>query len=218
MHKTHYQAGLTGRRARRRGQGLVEMALIAPLMLVLAMGTLEVGLLLASHYNMLYATREAARIGAFARCSVDPVTGSGPDDSILRRLGAALKGKIEPENIGRVEIYKTDDTTEGNVLGGALNIYTNFQVRGFPGPSDPAILTPTGIFHSGSWDPGDRGDNPDPTATNPAPWLGVRVYYTHTAITFLGPLMATNGKFASSQRSVMRIEPPPSPLESCFPS
>ncbi len=211
MFKTrNRQRGLAG--TRRRGQGLVEMAIITPLILVLAMGTLEVGLLLSGHYNALYAVREASRIGAFARCLVDPATGFSPDDAVLLRLGAALKGKMDPGDIWKVEIYKADPS--GNISGGLVNTYKRFVITG----TTSTILTPTVVEADAAkpWKPRTRGDNPLPNAgLTAAPWLGVRMYYTHTTMTFVGKLMGPNGQLSSSERSVMRIEPAPDPTSVC---
>jgi Flp pilus assembly protein TadG len=55
---------LRRRREGQRGQSMVEMALILPVLLMLVIGTLEFGFAFDHHLTLEYATREGARAGA----------------------------------------------------------------------------------------------------------------------------------------------------------
>lgn len=59
MKKLRRQKLLDGR----RGQALVELALVLPLLLLIVMGSLEMGRILHSYLVLTSATREGARIG-----------------------------------------------------------------------------------------------------------------------------------------------------------
>jgi hypothetical protein len=56
---------------RERGQGLVEMALILPFLLILVIGIVEVGLALNRQLTVVNAAREGARFGAFGATADD---------------------------------------------------------------------------------------------------------------------------------------------------
>jgi hypothetical protein len=51
-------------RARQRGQSAVELALIAPFLLLLMLGTVEIGNALNSYVTLVNSAREGARLGA----------------------------------------------------------------------------------------------------------------------------------------------------------
>ena len=51
-------------KANRRGQAMVEFALILPILIILVMGILEFGLFFNSYINITFASKEAARLAA----------------------------------------------------------------------------------------------------------------------------------------------------------
>lgn len=56
---------LTRRRRTRRGQALVETAMVLPFMILLVMGVIDIGRLLFAHVALQEATQEGALYGAF---------------------------------------------------------------------------------------------------------------------------------------------------------
>ncbi|SMB94892.1 TadE-like protein [Thermanaeromonas toyohensis ToBE] len=95
-----------------QGQALVEMALILPLLVLLIMGTWDLGHILGDYLLLLSASREGARVGAVgasdeairARIKEAAPTLEITDDKILitpeealRRPGVALQVRIEYE-------------------------------------------------------------------------------------------------------------------------
>ena len=61
-----------------RGQALIEFALVLPLLLVLILGTFQVGLLLGLHQSLSHAAREAAIVGCTADDTVASLLGRTP--------------------------------------------------------------------------------------------------------------------------------------------
>lgn len=72
-----------------RGQGLVEFALILPIVLLVLVGTIEVSRILFVYSNLTNAAREGARYGM-----VDPGDYSGINTRVLETLILTL-----PENV-----------------------------------------------------------------------------------------------------------------------
>jgi hypothetical protein len=77
------------KRSRNRGQGLVEFALILPIVLLVLVGTIEVSRILFVYSNLTNAAREGARYGM-----VDPGDYSGINTRVLETLILTL-----PENV-----------------------------------------------------------------------------------------------------------------------
>jgi len=63
---------------RPRGQALVEFALILPILLVVILGTFQVGLMLGLREQLSHAAREAAIVGCPADATVASVLGRAP--------------------------------------------------------------------------------------------------------------------------------------------
>jgi Flp pilus assembly protein TadG len=79
------------RRRRRRGDAVIEFALLAPTLLLLLFGILEVGRVLDTWLIVQNAVREGAREAAEARLSQDPTTVA--QQATLAYLNAALAGR-----------------------------------------------------------------------------------------------------------------------------
>ena len=104
-------------RLRRRSDGLaaVEFALIAPVMLLLSVGTLEVGMIYFGSTLLEGGLREAARYG---------LTGAPPPSGTREDHVVAL---VNANGAGMVEITEDDITTV---------VYPNFTSIGVPEPYD----------------------------------------------------------------------------------
>ncbi len=174
---------------KRRGQGLVELALVLPFLLVLTLGIVDVGMLIADRYNVLYSTREAARVGAASACfSPDP------DVSILQRVASVLHKPVS--DIGHVYIYQVDmagNTTsefqEYHIITATINGFSYTVVNS----TWPYTIRHNNINYLANAKPGD--------------WLEVKVNYTHHPITPVGQLM-WGPSVTGSEKTIMRIEPP----------
>jgi hypothetical protein len=62
-----------------KGQSLIELSLIAPLMVVLAYGAVEVGSVISTYLTLTHTTREAANLASRGT----PVDVAGPDNDVL---------------------------------------------------------------------------------------------------------------------------------------
>lgn len=176
-------------RRRRRGQGLVEMALVLPFLLVLTLGIVDVGVLIADQYNILYSTREAARVGAAGAC-FDP----NPDYGIVQRVAAVLRNKPVGD-IGPIDVFKAD------VNGNMGSAYQEYIITS----TNPSVVFYT-VTHN--WLYTVRHNNPDYlAASKPGDWLGVKVRSTHHPITLIGQAF-WGAAFSVTEKTIMRIEPP----------
>jgi Flp pilus assembly protein TadG len=84
-----------------RGQGTVELALLLPVVLVLALTVVQVGLVVHAQLQTAHAAREAARVVA--------VTG----DLAAARDGAARAASLDPD---RLEVEVEGDIVHGGIV------------------------------------------------------------------------------------------------------
>jgi len=112
-------------RRRRRGQALVEFALVIPIFLVAFMGVIEFGFLLNGQLSINYATRDAALIAAEAgNAAGTDQNGNdvGGDCVILQKIEQDVTAPANPANITQVQIFWTD--AYGNFLDTSGNVTT----------------------------------------------------------------------------------------------
>ncbi|MFN8629538.1 MAG: TadE family protein [Chloroflexota bacterium] len=119
--------GQRGRRAGERGQGLVEFALLLPVLMTMLLAMLEFGTAFNHQLTLGYAVREGARIGA------DLVNGGGTlgcntgqspnaanvDGVIIEAIDRVLSSSGSPvpaSQVTRIRIYQAD-TAGGDTLG-----------------------------------------------------------------------------------------------------
>lgn len=202
----------------RRGQSLVEFALIMPIMMFLLLGMIEIGFAINHNTSIVTATRQGARVGA---ALVDGTThkGLGGVTPASQAVDAQIVGAVEgvlispgsPVNISQIqsiEIFKADPTTGG--MTSFVNKWIPAPGHGgplLPGSSPPQYLD----FKSSSqaWDANTRSG----AAT--AQSLGVRITYTYSFITPLGGLISalggslfSNGQITVTDQTIMAMEPP----------
>ena len=200
---------------RERGQGLVEFALVLPILVVLIVSVGELGLVFGKLHSLGYASREGARTGAaLARGVGCSPTNPDKDPSFVDAtlIGAVQRILTSPDsgiNLGDVDeirIFKA--TTSGAETSNKVNIWTP------PGPG-PDI------------DPGDGTIKISFALAKPYPWpacsrvnsglpadiesIGVTVKYHYDFVTPLPALLnAISGgalSVALSQTTVMALNP-----------
>jgi Flp pilus assembly protein TadG len=76
---------------RRRGQSMVEFALIVPLLLMLIFGIIELGILFSVYVGMTNSAREAARAGSVYQYTGTPFA----DDGSTPGAAAAFKATVD---------------------------------------------------------------------------------------------------------------------------
>lgn len=178
------------------GVTAVEFALIAMLLITLAIGVFEYGMVFRDRLSVTISSREGGRIAGSAANHPDA-------DCII--LEAAV-GALQSLNSGRVvegHIYKSD---ENGVYPGATASTINTYRRA-TGDDDPSLIVCTGSVEwipmhiGGSWGPPQRVNT-----EGEADWIGFRVVYEHDWMT---NFLWWNGTVRVSDDAIFRIEPPP---------
>ena len=88
----HGNAGRHGK-ARQRGAILVELALVAPVLMLIVTGMLEIGMAWNDSLTVVQATRQGARVGSHF----------GDDMEADRQALLAVTSVLSPEELNRVE-------------------------------------------------------------------------------------------------------------------
>ena len=197
------------RRARRseRGSILVEFALIFPILMFLALGVFEIGLMWRTSLTLANSVRSGARVGA-------SVT-SGPlaDHAALAAVGSSI-ASINKSGAGRatityVEIYKANASNLPPAVCNAAsscNSYTSAQVAAIIA-NQAGTQSNFGSASScvGKWDanwcPKDRSI--DLSSANGPDYVGVAIRIVYTPVT---PIFFSSTRTMSDQ-AVMRLEP-----------
>ena len=189
-----------------RGAALVEMAIVAPLLLMLVFGIIEFGIAFNDRLTVGNATQSAARVGS--------AIGTG-DRADIEVLAALTQGLFQLPNNGgdvvkEVRIYKAkaDGTAASACPGASCNVYTfdTSNACGWspcPDPDPPTNYS----FPGGLWAPADRN-----ATVGTLDVLGVTVYFSHTWIvgSFLpmSDVPCTNPPNGCwSDTALMRLEP-----------
>jgi hypothetical protein len=186
-----------------RGATIVEFALVLPFLLLLGLGTAEMGLGWVAQDRVETASAAAARVAAVSGSRVES------DRDVLVALRASLPGP-ELANLDRVVVFKPV-TAQGGIPAGCIkepgslsevgaagcNTYTGATVRS-------VTATSMAGFGGGAtdadhyWAPATRID----TLAGPPDYIGVWVRTTHDSVTgsFFGTLTMT-------KVSIFRIQP-----------
>ncbi|MGH8952438.1 MAG: TadE/TadG family type IV pilus assembly protein [Acidimicrobiia bacterium] len=180
---------------RERGASLVEASLVFPILILLVMGTLEIGLAFKDYLTVSYISREGARLGALA--GDDP----NADCTILTGIGGLATSK-DLARITSVQIFKAD---EGTGAQGLTNTATYN-----PG-KDPEICNVPSTALDGwtinpvNWTPTDRQTTVGSDAADPPlDIVGVRVILTRDWVTGFPPF---RGSFQIDETTLTRLEP-----------
>jgi Flp pilus assembly protein TadG len=101
--------------ASRKGQTLIEFALIMPLLLVLAFGIIEFGIFLYNQQVITNASREGVRHGIVARIPRVPISGTDSINTVVQTYCANHLRTFAAQNIPVVQVTGYDP----NALFGA---------------------------------------------------------------------------------------------------
>ncbi len=170
---------------RQRGQALVEFAVIMSFVLfpILA-GAVDLSNLLDSHLGIVYATRQAARVGA------EEDQNAVADCAVLGSIYAATQN-LSLVTVTRIVIFQIDST---GAVTGKKDVYTGNP--GCPNPASPPVASPN------TWNPAV-----DPTLRNDSPpnedSIGVEIDYTYSWQT---GFIAT-GSFTGTDQTIMKLNP-----------
>ncbi len=197
----------TGRRTRRRGQTLVEFALVFPMFFMLLVGLIEFGFV----FNALLAVNYGARDGALAASEAGDA--SGADCVILDWINKAIGAPADVSRIQAVEIYQAKP--DGTIWPGTTKtVYAPGAPRSctFPDGTDRSI--PYGTASPNGYPASARcnllggcnggGVTNHPTVDN----VVVRIVYTHSWITPLTNFAGGgSGGMTFDRSSILRMEP-----------
>lgn len=192
----------SGSRRRRRGQSLVEFALVLPIFVSLLMGMIEFAFVFNATLGVNYAARDAALAGAEAGNAI------GADCVIVDSVENAVGAPTADDRITKIEIYKADPN--GGMIG-SPTVYTRTT-----DPTDMQCSSVAGISNM----PYDRTANgyPEldrcnilggcPTGSATVDNISVRITYHHSWVTPLPNFIGGGpGGLTFSRDSVMRMEP-----------
>jgi Flp pilus assembly protein TadG len=187
----------TSRRGRGDGGSLtIELAFVAPVMIILLLGIFEFGTVYRNQILVANALRGAARVE-----SQQPNTGS-VDELALATFIAGTTG-LRNMTLQRVVIYSADSTGQvpagcktATITGsppygvsGSCSVYNQTQVSAIAANPVSALVNfgcggaTTGTTWDGNWCPASRNT----TMTEPMPRVGVYAVYTYKDVTNLFP-------------------------------
>lgn len=191
-------------RGAERGQGMIEFAMVLPLIAMLLLGAIEFGSAYNHHLTLEYATREGARSGGALANGGGPLGcggGQSPnaatvDPQIIAAVERVLTAAGSPivlTDIQRIEIYHADPN--GSVISGQTNVWLY-------GPGGPPVDGKVLDFYQSSvaWNACQRQNS------NPADSIGVSLTYRYQAVTALGNFVAI-GTITMKDRAVMPVSP-----------
>ena len=177
---------------RETGASLVEVGLLLPLLILLAIGLSEIGFLVVDYMTVTNAAREGARTGA-AAANYD-IGSTDADDLILNAVEEAACN-LSFGSLESVTVYRAD--ADGQIPvppGNGVNVYVN----------NGALICGSsshGLSASGScclWTPSSRDRVPPGLDV-----LGVEVVFSHESVTGLFPFPTVTW----TENAVMQIEP-----------
>jgi Flp pilus assembly protein TadG len=178
-------------RWRDRGATLVEASLVFPILILIVMGTLEIGLAFKDYLTVSYVSREGARLGGLAGDDPDA------DCSILVGIGNIVTS-ADLARIDEIQIYKADDGTgaQGLTNTATYNVGKDPTVCNVPSTAaDGWTINPI------NWSPTSRQTTVGSDALD---IIGVRVILTRSWVTNFPPF---RGTFEVNETTLTRLEP-----------
>lgn len=115
------QSGLVARAARRRGQSLVEFALIAPLFFLAIFGIIDFGRALFTQMTLQHALREAGRFAVTGRHLTDP---NNPNLTLTRVNSIRQIAQNAAAGLNVVNLTIASANGGSGSAGGPLDIVT----------------------------------------------------------------------------------------------
>jgi hypothetical protein len=177
------------RRPNDEGASLVEVGLIIPLLLLLAIGLAEIGFLAIDYMTVSNAARSGARTGSTA--ADHPLA-----DTTILEVVEEDACNLRYGDLESVTIFEADpiDGSIPDPPGSLVNIYTPSGALQC-GAAGHVLVCANGC----PWDPATLRDNVPPTMDA----VGVEVAFSHSTITGLFPLPTVTW----SEIAVMQLEP-----------
>lgn len=201
-----------------RGQGLVEFALILPILTILVVAVAELGWIYMNINSLGYGSRQGARVGAAlaqgdeSLCPLD-LQGdpTGVDVAVIGAIQRVLKtpdAGIDLDRITDVRIFKA--TSSGAETPGAVNVWTHLGPGAGPEvePGPPPVHLDFSPSGGTAWYACERINEGDPADIES---IGVTVNYEYEFLTPFGQVLdAISGGALSvtlSETTVMALNP-----------
>lgn len=195
------------RQAAERGQAMVELALILPVLLLIVLGTLEFGLAFDHNLTLEYSTREGARTGAalangggqLGCASGQSPNAANVDPAIVAAVERVLTSDGSPvalNQVSQIRIYKANAAGDES---GPVNAWIYAPGQGPVIDGRQLDFKPNLLIQS--WATCGRnngGANPD--------YLGVSLDYTYRLQTPMGNLLAIV-TLGMHDQTVMQLNP-----------
>lgn len=181
-----------------RGQGIVEFALVIPIVLTLFVGMIELSLAFNSRNTVFFAARDASMLAAEGGSS------AGTDCVVLDRIEADVVSPARDVRTQSVSIYWSDKN--GQMIGTNQNIYARTGSMTCTYGNGTSIMVPYTLT-TGNYLEANRCDvlaGCGGTHTTPDN-IGVSITYVHTWVTSFVKFAASSATFNLS--SATRIEP-----------
>jgi hypothetical protein len=162
---------------------MVEMALIFPILVLLLIGTLELGMAFKDFLTVSHAVREGSRVGAFMGDALDA-------DCQILLASVAFLDPGDIDRLRRLEIYRADSS------GSQILAQTNTWTYREGDPSD-----------CGSWTEVVRWPSTERqvvVGSTPLDIIGVRIIMVRSWLTGFPPF---SGSYELNETAIIRIEP-----------
>ncbi len=173
--------------ASERGQAILEMALILPVLLLIVLGTLEFGFVMDHKLTLQYASREASRVGAaLADGGGSPgcVTVDHEVIAAAARILQSSDSNIEVDRISEIRIFRSvlngGDADGREEAGDLVNVWQYDPGNGPVVDGVPLDFSPVGVGTYNACARVNTGAFPES--------IGVSVEYTYFSRTPLAAL------------------------------
>jgi len=188
---------------RRRGQALVEFALVIPIFLTLVVAIAEFAFMFSSLLSISFASRDGVQIAAEMGDS------PGADYVILQRIEQDVSAPVDRSKIVQVDIFWSD--TAGAIKSGQVNTWVRSGSSTFTMPSGTIITVPYSQS-SNSYPLSARCNVVLATGCasghTTIDTIGVKITYQYSWITPLPGLIGQSGTgMQMIQSNMMRLEP-----------
>jgi Flp pilus assembly protein TadG len=189
------------RRARTRGQSLVEFAIGVPVFMLLLLGMIEFGFVFTHHIGLEYASREGARMGAALASGSASIACADVDSNViaaLQRVVTSPGSQIAVGNITQIQIYSANSS--GNPIGTLINTWVPGTGPTVDGVALQFRNTATG------WPACPTGNRNNGTTPDS---IGVRLTYNYDFVTPLGNFISafSSGRIVMTDKTVMALNP-----------
>jgi Flp pilus assembly protein TadG len=180
------------------GQGLVEFALVLPVLMLLIFGLIEWSFVMNTQASVNFASRDGAMLAAEGGNNV------GTDCMVLARIERDLVAPALPPRIQNVQIYWSD--RNGELIGSNVNVYTRMGSITCDYADGSSLTVPYTLTGPGYLE-GSRCDilNGCGGSHTSVDTVGVRITYQHAWVSYIGQTIAPT--LILNKSTAIRIEP-----------